>query len=58
LQKVNDEYKKHICFPQKEKIFRAFQLTDFDKVKVVILGQDPYHNNSSQADGLAFSVPQ
>ncbi len=46
-------------YPLKENIFNAFKLTDFDKVKVVILGQDPYHgcdNNIIQANGLAFSV--
>lgn len=58
LRKVSVEYKKNICYPEQSKIFRAFQLTDFDKLKVIILGQDPYHNNSFQADGLAFSVPQ
>ncbi len=42
--------------PQYSQIFQAFKLTDFDEVKVVILGQDPYHN-PGQAMGLAFSVP-
>lgn len=42
-------------FPQKEDIFRALTLTPFNKVRVVILGQDPYHNEN-QANGLAFSV--
>ena len=42
-------------FPSEEKLFRAFELTPFDKVKVLILGQDPYHK-VGQANGLAFSV--
>lgn len=48
--------RKHI-FPPSEKIFNAFQLTPFDRVKVIILGQDPYHG-SGQAHGLSFSVPK
>lgn len=43
-------------YPPGSKIFNAFELTPFDKVKVVILGQDPYHN-PGQAEGLSFSVP-
>ena len=44
-----------IIFPKRENIFRSLQLVQPDEVKVVILGQDPYHN-FNQADGLAFSV--
>ena len=44
-------------FPSKDKYFAAFNLTPFDQVKVVILGQDPYHG-AGQAHGLCFSVPQ
>lgn len=51
-----EEKKQHIVFPPSALIFNAFNLTPFDKVKVVILGQDPYHN-IGQAHGLAFSVP-
>ena len=51
-----EEKKQHIVFPPPQLIFNAFNLTPFDKVKVVILGQDPYHN-IGQAHGLAFSVP-
>lgn len=51
-----EEKKQHIVFPPSPLIFNAFNLTPFDKVKVVILGQDPYHN-VGQAHGLAFSVP-
>ena len=43
-------------YPPGSKIFNAFALTPFDKVKVVLLGQDPYHN-PGQAEGLSFSVP-
>lgn len=43
-------------FPPRELVFNAFKLTGFDSLKIVILGQDPYHNDG-QAHGLAFSVP-
>ena len=46
-----------IIYPAPENIFRAFKLTSFDSVKVVILGQDPYHGEG-QAEGLSFSVPK
>ncbi len=46
----------HIIYPPGRLIFNAFALTPFDKVRVVILGQDPYHN-PGQAEGLSFSVP-
>jgi len=45
-----------VIFPTQENWFKAFELTPFDEVKVVILGQDPYHNKG-QAQGLSFSVP-
>lgn len=45
-----------VCFPPRELIFNAFKLTAFDNIKVVILGQDPYHNYN-EAMGLSFSVP-
>jgi uracil-DNA glycosylase len=51
-----EEKKKHIVFPPGKLIFNAFDKTPFDKVKVVILGQDPYHG-TGQAHGLCFSVP-
>ncbi|MGO3236734.1 MAG: uracil-DNA glycosylase [Psychroflexus halocasei] len=54
---VKDEYQNHQCFPKSSDLFRAFDLTAFEDVKVVILGQDPYHNYN-QADGLSFSVPK
>lgn len=54
---VEDEYTKYTCFPQKDEIFNALKLTPPEKVKVVILGQDPYINEG-QAHGLAFSVKE
>ncbi|MDF2800263.1 MAG: ung [Anaerocolumna sp.] len=54
-QFVREEYTKYQIFPQAEDIFSAFHLTPLSKVKVVILGQDPYHN-VGQAHGLCFSV--
>lgn len=53
---VRNEYKKKKVYPKPTDIFRAFWLTPFSKVKVVILGQDPYHG-AQQAEGLCFSVP-
>lgn len=55
MDKVNDEYKNHICYPEYNNIFNAFKYTNLDDIKVVILGQDPYHE-PNQAHGLAFSV--
>lgn len=52
---VKEEYKNSTVYPPPQFIFHAFELTPFDKVKVVILGQDPYHG-VNQANGLAFSV--
>lgn len=52
---VKSEYKKGTVYPPAKFIFHAFELTPFDKVKVVILGQDPYHG-PNQANGLAFAV--
>lgn len=51
------ERQQYICYPKGSDIFAAFDHTPFDKVKVVILGQDPYHE-PGQAHGLCFSVPQ
>ena len=53
--KVKQEYATTKCFPPKNQIFRAIELTPFDEVEVVIIGQDPYHNDF-QANGLCFSV--
>jgi uracil-DNA glycosylase len=52
---VRDEYKKYRIYPPGKEIFRAFEYCPFDKVKVVIIGQDPYHG-PGQANGLCFSV--
>ena len=54
-KKVKQEYETKIVFPEADDIFNAFQFTPLSKVKVVILGQDPYHNYG-QAHGLCFSV--
>ena len=59
VDKVQEEYEKYeneTCYPPEDKIFNAFNLCPFDKVKVVIMGQDPYFN-PGQAMGLSFSVP-
>lgn len=52
---VRQEYLSKTIYPKPENVFRAFALCPFDKVKVVLLGQDPYHG-PSQAHGLSFSV--
>ena len=52
---LNKEYNEKEIFPLKSNIFKAFSLTDYNDVKVVILGQDPYHG-FGEANGLAFSV--
>lgn len=53
--KVREEYQTQVIFPPAEDIFNAFHYTPLDEVKVVIFGQDPYHN-VGQAHGLCFSV--
>lgn len=55
FKQVGIEYSKYQIFPAGDDIFNAFHLTPLDQVKVVILGQDPYHNHG-QAHGLCFSV--
>lgn len=52
---INKEYKEKDIFPPKSRILRALSLTDYQEVKVVILGQDPYHG-VGEANGLAFAV--
>lgn len=52
---VRDQYKKTKVYPPAPNIFKAFDLCPFDKVKVVIIGQDPYHG-PNQANGLSFAV--
>ncbi|MBQ7248374.1 MAG: uracil-DNA glycosylase [Lachnospiraceae bacterium] len=55
-ERMNYEYSHNTVFPPASSVYRAFELTPLSKVKVVILGQDPYHN-FDQAMGLSFSVP-
>ena len=52
---INKEYKEKVIFPPKSQILRALSLTNYNDVKVVILGQDPYHGEG-EANGLAFAV--
>jgi len=54
---VRHEYKSTVCYPPGRFIFNAFNLCPFDRVKVVIIGQDPYHE-PGQAHGLSFSVQE
>lgn len=54
---VKNEYKNKTIFPNYENIFDALRFTDYDEVKVVILGQDPYHG-LGEAHGLSFSVKE
>jgi len=53
--KVNEEYNNGICYPIKQDVFNAIKLTPYNNVKVVIVGQDPYHGEG-EARGLSFSV--
>ena len=55
MEFVEEEYDKNVIYPLKENVFKALELTPLSKVKVVIFGQDPYHN-VNQAHGLSFSV--
>ena len=55
VQFVRSEYSTAVCYPPGPEIFNAFNLCPLNKVKVVIIGQDPYHNYG-QAEGLCFSV--
>src|SRR5574344_1609774 len=52
---IRKEYQEHTCFPKASDVFNAFKYTDFDDIKVVIIGQDPYHGEN-EAHGLCFSV--
>lgn len=56
-EKVKEKYVQEKIFPPKNQIFRALELTAFENIKVVIIGQDPYHNDF-QANGLCFSVSE
>lgn len=55
IEFIKKEYKTKVIYPKQNEVFNAFRYTDFDNVKVVILGQDPYHG-PNQAEGLSFSV--
>ena len=52
---IKEEYKNKVCYPDYVNIFNALRYTDYENVKVVILGQDPYHGEG-EAHGLSFSV--
>ena len=54
---VREEYSRRVIYPPSEEIFSAFHFTPLHEVKVLLLGQDPYHNDH-QAHGMSFSVPQ
>lgn len=56
LEFIKQEYKTKTIYPKMNEIFKAFRYTPYNNVKVVILGQDPYHGEN-QAEGLSFSVP-
>ena len=56
-EKLKSDYQNKTIFPPKEMVFKALDLTPLDEVKVVIIGQDPYHNDH-EAMGLSFSVPR
>ena len=55
LEFIKKEYQEKTIYPKQNEVFNAFRYTSFDNVKVVILGQDPYHG-PNQAEGLSFSV--
>ena len=55
MDKVKEEYKNNICYPKYECIFNSLKLTPYNKIKIVIIGQDPYHGEG-EAHGLSFSV--
>ena len=54
---LDNEYANYVIYPKRENLFAAFKLTPLEEVKVVIFGQDPYHE-PNQAMGLSFSVPK
>jgi len=54
---IDKRYQETQVYPKKQNIFQAFSLTPFEEIKVVIIGQDPYHQKG-QAQGLAFSTPK
>ncbi len=56
LKFLAEEYQQHNCYPPENMVFQVFNSCPLEKIKVVILGQDPYHG-PDQAHGLSFSVP-
>ena len=56
LNYINEEYNNKTVYPLQENIFKALEYTDYNDIKVVILGQDPYHGEG-EAQGLSFSIP-
>ena len=56
-QTIDEKYNSTTVYPPKNQIFNAFSLCKYENLKVVILGQDPYHQ-PNQAQGLAFSTPK
>ena len=54
---LDKEYSEHTCFPPRRLMFNAFEQTELDNLKVVVIGQDPYHEKG-QAMGMSFSVPK
>ena len=56
-KEIDKRYENSIVFPEKQNIFKAFTLTPIENLKVVILGQDPYHG-FGQAQGMSFSTPK
>ena len=56
-EEIDKRYENSRVFPEKQNIFKAFSLTSLDNLKVVILGQDPYHG-FGQAQGMSFSTPK
>ncbi len=57
LKTLQVEYRDKTIFPPKKEVFKALRLTDYDNIKVVIIGQDPYHG-TGEAEGLSFSVKE
>lgn len=57
LKTLQIEYRTKTIFPKKSEVFKALRLTDYDNIKIVILGQDPYHGDG-EAEGLSFSVKE
>ena len=55
FERVNQEYRSYRIYPPAQEVFNAFHYTPLEQVKVVIIGQDPYHEEG-QAEGLCFSV--